>query len=82
MDRTAFAGSVCTTDRLVRTMHKLADVPLLDAVKMMTIVPARFVKIDTDKGSIALLKDADLVVFDDDINVSMTISEGRTIYKA
>ncbi len=82
MDRTAFAGSVCTTDRLVRTMYKLADVPLLDAVKMMTIVPARFVKIDNKKGSIALSKDADLVVFDDNINIEMTISEGRTIYKA
>lgn len=82
MDRSAFAGSVCTTDRLVRTMYKLADVPLCDAVKMMTIVPARFVKIDNKKGSIALSKDADLVVFDDNINVSMTIVEGRTVYKA
>ena len=81
MDRSAFAGSVCTTDRLVRTMHKEADVPLCDAVKMMTIVPARFIKIDNKKGSIALSKDADLVVFDEDINILMTIVEGKTVYK-
>ena len=82
MDRSAFAGSVCTTDRLVRTMYKLAEVPLCDAVKMMTIVPARFINMDTKKGSIALSKDADLVVFDDDINVVMTIVEGTTVYEA
>ena len=81
MDRSAFAGSVCTTDRLVRTMHKEADVPLCDAVKMMTIVPARFIKIDNKKGSIALSKDADLVVFDEDINILLTIVEGKTVYK-
>lgn len=81
-DRTAFAGSVCTTDRLVRTMYKIAEVPLCDAVKMMTIVPARFINMDRKKGSIALGKDADFVIFDDNINVSMTIVEGRTVYKS
>jgi N-acetylglucosamine-6-phosphate deacetylase len=40
MDRTAFAGSVATADRLVQTMITLADVPLIDAVKMMTATPA------------------------------------------
>ena len=40
-DRTAFAGSVATTDRLVRTMVEIAEVPLVDAVKMMTLTPAR-----------------------------------------
>ena len=40
-DRKAFAGSVATTDRLVRTMIYLAGVPLIDAVRMMTLTPAR-----------------------------------------
>lgn len=34
MDRSAFAGSVATTDRLVRNMVNLAHAPLTDAVKM------------------------------------------------
>ena len=40
-DRKAFAGSVATTDRLVRTMIYLAGVPLIDAVRMMSLTPAR-----------------------------------------
>ena len=79
-DRTAFAGSVATTDRLVRTMVNVAEVPLIEAVKMMTLTPARIMKIDQQKGSVRKGKDADLVVFDNNINVSYTILEGNVIY--
>lgn len=80
LDRTAFAGSVATTDRLVRTMINLAGVPLVDAIKMMTLTPARILRIDKNKGSIQIGKDADLVIFDENINVSNTILEGNVIY--
>ena len=40
-DRSAFAGSICTSNRLVRNMIQLAGVSLLDAVKMITVNPAR-----------------------------------------
>ena len=79
-DRSAFAGSVATTDRLVRTMVQVAEVSLVEAVKMMTLTPARIMKLDNSKGSIAIGKDADFVVFDDNINVSHTILEGDVIY--
>ena len=79
-DRTAFAGSVATTDRLVRTMVNVAEVPLIEAVKMLTLTPARIMKIDQQKGSVRKGKDADLVVFDNNINVSYTILEGNVIY--
>lgn len=79
-DRSAFAGSVATTDRLVRTMVDVAEVPLIEAVKMMTLTPARIMKIDKTKGSITVGKDADLVIFDNNINVSHTIIEGNVVY--
>lgn len=79
-DRTAFAGSVATTDRLVRTMVEVAEVPLVEAVRMMTLTPARILKIDQHKGSIKEDKDADFVIFDNHINVSHTILEGNVIY--
>ncbi|WP_298649438.1 amidohydrolase family protein, partial [uncultured Proteiniphilum sp.] len=79
-DRTAFAGSVATTDRLVRTMVNIADVPLVEAVRMMTLTPARIMRIDQQKGSVQKGKDADLVIFDNNINVSYTILEGNVIY--
>ncbi len=80
-DRSAFAGSVATTDRLVRTMVQLAGVSLVDAVKMMTLTPSRIMRIDDRKGSLLSGKDADIVIFDDNIDISATIRGGKTIYK-
>jgi N-acetylglucosamine-6-phosphate deacetylase len=79
-DRTAFAGSIATADRLIRTMVEVADVPITDAVKMMTATPARIIGADDRKGSLAAGKDADIVMFDDKINVSMTIVGGRVVF--
>ena len=79
-DRTAFAGSVATADLLVRTMINVAEVPLVETIRMLTLTPARIMKIDKDKGSIEIGKDADFVIFDDNINVSHTILEGNVIH--
>lgn len=79
-DRSAFAGSVATTDRLVRTMVAMAGVPLCDAVKMMTLTPARIMHLDGEMGSLAVGKNADLVVFDENINVKYTIISSEIIY--
>lgn len=80
-DRSAFAGSVATADRLVRTMVNLADVPLADAVRMMTATPARIIGLADSKGSIAPGMDADLVLFDDSIDIKMTMINGRIVYQ-
>ena len=81
-DLKAFAGSVCTTDRCVRTMYKLAGVSLPDAVRMMTANPARVLGINGSKGTIANGMDADLVVFDEDINISSVYVGGEPRYTA
>ncbi|WP_026630496.1 N-acetylglucosamine-6-phosphate deacetylase [Dyadobacter alkalitolerans] len=79
-DRTSFAGSVSTTDRLVRNMVQMADVSLLDSVRMMTATPARIMGVDHKKGTLVAGKDADIVIFDSDINIQKTIVRGRVIY--
>lgn len=79
-DRTSFAGSVATADRLVRNMIKMADVPLLDAVRMMSSTPARIMNVHDRKGSLVKEKDADIVIFDGDINIQKTIIKGRVVY--
>lgn len=80
MDRSAFAGSVATADRLVRTILTQAEVPLAEAVKMMTAVPARIIGVGSRKGSLVPGKDADIVIFDDYINVHTTMIQGRVIF--
>lgn len=79
-DRSCFAGSVATTDRLVRNMVNMADVPLLEAVRMMSLTPARIMNVDDKKGSLVKGKDADIVLFDEDINIQTTIIKGRVVY--
>lgn len=79
-DRTSFAGSVATFDRLVQNMVNMADVSLLEAVRMASTTPARIMGINDRKGSLAKGKDADIVIFDDNINVNMTMVGGKVVY--
>jgi N-acetylglucosamine-6-phosphate deacetylase len=81
-DRASFAGSIATADRLVRTMVQLAEVPLAEAVKMMSHTPARIMGVDRQKGSIAAGKDADLVAFDDNIDVSLVMVRGEVAWRS
>jgi N-acetylglucosamine-6-phosphate deacetylase len=80
-DRTSFAGSVATTDRLVRNMVQMAGVPLTDAIRMITRTPASILGIEDRKGSLIPGKDADIVIFDEDIRIQMTMVKGRIIYR-
>lgn len=80
-DRTAFAGSVATADRLVRTMLGLGNIPLTEIVRMITLNPARVMKVDTEKGSIEKGKDADVVIFNDQIQIQYTMVRGKMVYE-
>jgi len=71
-DRSAFAGSIATANVLVRTCVKRADIPITEAVKMITEIPARIMGL-TAKGKLEKGYDADIVIFDDDINVKNVI---------
>ena len=79
-DRSSFAGSVATADRLVRTMIAMADVPLPEAVRMMTATPARIMKMEDSIGTIATGMMADLVIFDQDITITNTFIKGVEVY--
>ncbi len=79
-DRSAFAGSVATADRLIRTMISVG-VPLAEAVRMMTATPARIIGVEGSKGSLEAGKDADIILFDADINVGLTMIGGRVVYE-
>jgi len=61
-------------------MIQVAEVPLVDAIKMMTETPAKIIGIDRDKGKISIGMDADLVLFDENINIKMTVVNGSVVY--
>jgi N-acetylglucosamine-6-phosphate deacetylase len=79
-DRSAFAGSVATADRLVRTLITQAGQSVCDTVRMMTHTPAVIMGIADRKGSINPGLDADIVIFDEGINISHTIVGGEIVY--
>ena len=79
-DRSSFAGSIATANWLIRSMVEMADVPLPDAVKMITGTPARILGVSGDKGTLAPGKDADIVIFDSKFNIAMTMINGRVVY--
>lgn len=81
-DRTAFAGSVATADRLVRTMMEMANCSLPDTIQMITATPARIMGVDDAKGSLQKGKDADLLIFDEAIHIGMTMVKGNIVYQA
>jgi N-acetylglucosamine-6-phosphate deacetylase len=75
-DRSAFAGSVSTTDRLVRVMVEQAGLPLEKAVAMMTRIPARIASLEK-KGNLLPGKDADFILFDEEIQVKRIFLGGK-----
>lgn len=77
-DRTAFAGSIATADRLVRNMVK-SGVSLPDAVRMMTVNPIKMMGLDVKKGELKQGFDADICVFDGDVRVQKVLCGGRLV---
>jgi len=49
--------------------------------KMMTLTPARIIGVNHRKGSIEQGKDADLLIFDEEVRVSHTIIAGDVVYE-
>ena len=76
-DRSAFAGSIATADRLIRVITKEAGASIVDGVKMLTYNPAKIYNLNT--GEIKVGKDGDIIVFDDDINVSDVFVKGNKV---
>ena len=78
-DRSAFAGSIATADRLIRTLTDEVGEDIVSAVKMLTRVPADILGIDS--GRIEEGAPADLVIFDEKVNVSRVIVGGKTVFQ-
>ena len=74
-DRSAFAGSVATANNLVQTLVNYCGFDIAVAVKMLTEVPAKMMGLN--KGIIASGKDADIIVFDNDIKVTNVFVGGQ-----
>jgi N-acetylglucosamine-6-phosphate deacetylase len=65
LDRSSFAGSATLLPQMLPVLIEVVGIPLVEAVRMVTLTPARIIGVDGDSGSLEPGKRADLVVFDD-----------------
>ncbi|MBN1039715.1 N-acetylglucosamine-6-phosphate deacetylase [Clostridium botulinum] len=76
----SLAGSVLTLDKAVNNIYKNSDLPLNEIVKMASYNPAKHCKVDNHKGLIKEGYDADLILFDDNINIKRVFILGKEFY--
>jgi N-acetylglucosamine-6-phosphate deacetylase len=74
-------GSAITLNIALKRLSRYIDEPLEKAVPWVTMNPALLLGISNDTGSIRVGKNADIAVFDEDVNVKMTILEGNIVYR-
>lgn len=78
-DRSALAGSIATMDTLIRTCIQKANIPMEDVFRMASETPAKIMGVFDRKGSIEEGKDADIIVFDKDINLTYVMQMGNEV---
>jgi len=79
LDRTAFAGSTTLVNEMIPIVMEHVGIPLVEAVRMASLTPARVIGVADRKGSIEPGKDADLVVFNDDFTAWRTMIRGQWV---
>lgn len=75
------AGSVLNLNDAVYNMSEYTEYTIPQLISLITINPAKILGIDKQKGTLAIGKDADITVFDDRMNISMTIGKGKILYE-
>ena len=78
-DHSALAGSIATMDCLIRTCAQKANIPLIDVFRMSSETPAKIMGIFDRKGSLEDGKDADIIMFDKDLNLKYVMQMGNKV---
>ncbi len=81
LDRSAFAGSSTLLNQMVPILRDAVGIPLVEALRMASLTPARVIGVDRRKGSLEAGKDADVAVFEDDFRAWRTMVGGQWAYQ-
>ncbi len=79
LDHTSFAGSTTLINQMIPILTNEVGIPLVEAIRMASLTPAKVIHIDDKKGSITPGKDADIAIFNDDFTAWNVLIGGRFI---
>jgi N-acetylglucosamine-6-phosphate deacetylase len=79
LDGTGLASGVMGQDHCLRVMKRATGAPLHELVRMATLTPARILGFDAEIGSLAVGKQADLVVLTADLAVDRVYVGGKMV---
>ena len=74
-------GTALGLSQMLQKFITFTRCPFVDAIKIVTENPAKLLGLEERKGSIALGKDADLVLFDSDLSVYATLVAGKVVFR-
>lgn len=74
------AGSILTLNRAVKNILDISELTLPDAIRMVTGNPARRLGLAKELGQLLPGMRADLVLFDEKIDIKATFVEGEKVY--
>ena len=77
----SLAGSILKMINAAKNMRSLEGVGLTDIIQMTAVNPAKQIGVYDRKGSLAVGKDADVLLIDDMLNIKYTICKGNIAYK-
>ncbi len=75
------AGSTLTLNVAVKNMVETAGAKITDAVRMASLNGVKVLDLDHKKGILAVGKDADIVVINNNYEVQMTVLGGKILYQ-
>ncbi len=75
------AGSVLSLNKAVYNFMENTGLDLVSAIQLVTLNPAKQIKVDHNKGSIEVGKDADLVLCNDELEIFATYVKGNLLFR-
>jgi N-acetylglucosamine-6-phosphate deacetylase len=79
LDDSSFAGSTTLVNEMIPILTNVVGVPLVEAIRMLTLTPARVLGVDDRKGSLRAGKDADIAIFNDDWSAWRVMIRGQSM---
>ncbi len=81
LENGSLAGSTLNLRDAVYNMVHILNIPIHNAIRMASLIPAKAIGLDKYKGSIEIGKDADLLLMDKDINITASIIGGNIVWQ-